>query len=155
LGATPAQHRIWTTALDNPGDWPEYAFKAKITKGDKKINKLQAYSHNALPTGARPVPKNEEGVREHSGWRIEYKGWDPKDSADLAWEEVRSGATRKKLFPEERKGRLDYELLCKLGVNNAIINCDPLLFYQLVLPLGDPSKNKLEGDLEDPRMPFY
>jgi hypothetical protein len=83
--------------------------------------------------GARPVPKNEEGVREHSGWRFEYKGRDPKDSADLAWEEVRSGATRTNVFPEERKGRLDYELLCKLGVNrNAIINCDPLLFYQLV-----------------------
>jgi hypothetical protein len=97
-------------------------------------------------------------VRGHSGWRFEYKGWDHKDSADLAWEEVRSGATRNNPFPEERKDRLDYELLRKLGVNRnaTIINCDPLLFYQLVLPLvGDPSKNKLEGDLEDPRMPFY
>jgi hypothetical protein len=39
-----------------------------------------------------------------------------------------------------------------LGVNKrAIVNCDPLLFYQLILPLGDPRKNKLlEGEVRDP-----
>ena len=47
-------------------------------------------------------------------------------------------------------------MLGKLGVDRkVIINCDALLFYQLVLPLGDPRKNKLEGRLKDPRIPFY
>jgi hypothetical protein len=49
------------------------------------------------------------------------------------------------------------ELLAKLGViGHFFLNCDALLFYQqLTLPLGDPWKNKLEGALKDPRIPFF
>jgi hypothetical protein len=98
------------------------------------------YSHHSLPNGARPVPKNEEG-------HIIYQGWDPKEGADLAWVNVSSGANKKVPFPNERKAQLDYELLGKLGVNrNSIIKCDSLLFYSLVLPLGDPEKKNWKAE---------
>jgi hypothetical protein len=137
--------------VDNPGDWPEYCYGAKFAKKPKK------YSHHALPTGARPVPPNEAGERKVEKWQFHYKGWDPETTADLAWDPCRHGASSKQPFPTERKGCLDYVLLKKLGVNKrAIVNCDPLLFYQLILPLGDPRKNKLlEGEVRDPRLPYY
>jgi hypothetical protein len=43
-------------SVDNSGQWPEFTYQSKFLKtGDKK------YAHRALPTGARPVPINQQG----------------------------------------------------------------------------------------------
>ena len=31
--------------------------------------------HRALPTGARPVPANEEGKQKCGAWGFHYAGW--------------------------------------------------------------------------------
>jgi hypothetical protein len=56
------------SGLDNPGDWPEYCFAAKFAKADKKKNTPKTYAHNTLPTGARPIPNDEDRKRKSEGW---------------------------------------------------------------------------------------
>ena len=143
-------------AIDNPGDWPEYCLRPKFAKGDKKKNTPPSYAHHAMPTGARPVPvDNSTGKRVLNEWEFFYRGWHSRETYDLVYEPVRDGATSKNPFPDCRKGKLDYALLSKLGVTkDKILTCDALLFYQLLLPLGDPKKNNL-GGTKDPRLGFY
>ena len=63
-----------------------------------------------LPTRAKPVPLDPlTGKRTVGDFEFFYDGW-KAPSATAAW----SGAMRKKIFPEERKGYLDYSLLQKL-----------------------------------------
>lgn len=148
------------SSVDNPGGWPAFSFRPKFTKGDKKKAALAKYSHHALPTGAKPVPKNASGECLLNGWTFEYGDWNPSVTADLGWNPVRSNSTRENPFPSERRSLLDYELLQNLGVKKqSIVNCNPLLFYQLILPFGDPKLNLLTNEkgekVEDPRMPFY
>jgi hypothetical protein len=128
--------------VDNPGDWPEYTFKAKFKKT------TGPYLYHALPTGAQPVPESSEGKRVLNGWEFHYQGWEP----DLD-KKRRNGASQINLFPEERKGYLDYELLKKMGLTKKrIVNCDPLFFKQLLQPMCDPEKSGIQ---DDPRLPYY
>ena len=76
--------------LDNPGGWSSYTFRPYFVK--EKGEPLKC-THHRLPTGATPVPKDEEGkrvvhltkkvkvnrqvVEERTGesWEFHYDGW--------------------------------------------------------------------------------
>ena len=138
--------------VDNPGNWDQYTFQAVFEKGTQ--NKPGKYLYHALPAGAQPCPVNEDGKRSIAGWDFEYNGWHQRD---VSLPQFRSGATREELFPENRKGSLDKEMLTKLGLTAARMKDDKgkpdaLFFYQLLLPICDP---KTSGVPNDPRKPFY
>jgi hypothetical protein len=59
--------------VDNPWNWKEFTFAAKIKKG--------RYKHHCLPTGAFPVPPNDDGERAINGWKFHYQGWSDTKSA--------------------------------------------------------------------------
>jgi hypothetical protein len=52
--------------VDNPGNWQEFTFTAKIKKG--------RYKYHCLPSGAIPVLPNNDGEREINGWKFHYQG---------------------------------------------------------------------------------
>jgi hypothetical protein len=131
-------------SVDNPGKWPEYTYRSKFLKTGTKN-----YAHHSLPTGARPVPANQQGKRMVDGWEFHYGKWE--NGPDNL--KSRSGATNTNPFPENRKGRLDYELLKRMKLTKKrIVEGDALFFFQLLLPIGDPKKSGIE---DDPRLPYY
>jgi hypothetical protein len=133
--------------VDNPGRWPEFTYRSKFEKAGEKKGQ---YAHHSLPTGARPVPANQEGKRMVDGWEFYYDKWVSDAAAN---EKSRSGATNTAEVPECRKGRLDYDLLKKMKLTKKrIVEGDALFFLQLLLPIGDPKKSGIE---DDPRMPYY
>jgi hypothetical protein len=82
--------------IDNHGGWGQYTFRPKFhNKAKGKDIQKEQYSHHALPTGARPVPADNEGKREKAGWAFHYKGWSNDDNANL-----RSGASCKNPSPD-------------------------------------------------------
>jgi hypothetical protein len=129
--------------VDNPGDWDRYIFKPTF-EGRARTTK---YKFHQLPTGARPVPKNDNGLREEKGWSFHYKGWKAENKS------YRRGATMSDMFPKEMDGCLDRDVLKSLGLNKErITEADALFFYQLILPICDPSKSNVD---RDPRMSYY
>ena len=116
--------------IDNPGRWDEYCFRPKF-----QSKAPQKYVYNSLPTGARPVPEDRSGKRVDGGWEFFYKGeWESSHSH-------RHGATRENLFPDERIGSLDGDLLKKMGLTaERVTDCDSLFFHQLLLPVCNPKK---------------
>ena len=84
-------------------------------------------------------------------WEFHYEKWN-SDQASAA-HTSRSGATSTNPFPDNRKGRLDYNLLKKMKLTKRrIVEGDALFFLQLLLPIGDPKKSGIE---DDPRLPYY
>jgi hypothetical protein len=135
-------------SLDNPGKWPQYTYRAKFQKLAPKN-----YAHHSLPTGARPVPVDGQGKRVVDGWEFHYDKWNSDETSEAPNFKNRSGATSTDPFPDNRKGRLDYELLKKLKLTKKrIVEGDALFFLQLLLPIGDPKKSGIE---DDPRLPYY
>lgn len=144
--------------MDNPGGWTNYPFRARFSKDGK-------YKWHAMPAGARPCPLNRNGVRKHGDWEFFYEGWKleqtlpeairnnlPED-VTLVSKYSRGGATRENLFPSDRQGSLDADLLRKLGLTTQRINDqDALFFYQLLLPMVDPKRS---GIVDDPRHAYY
>jgi hypothetical protein len=47
--------------VENTGNRQEFTFTAEMEKG--------RYTHHCLPTGAVPVPPNDDGEREINGWK--------------------------------------------------------------------------------------
>lgn len=126
--------------VDNPGGWDEYYFRPKFNKAGK-------YMGHYLPTGAKPVPKDENGNRTCGGWTFHYDGFKNEEFP------YRSGATTTNLFPEERKGFLDINILKKLGLTKERIDSvDALFFYQLILPICDVKRSGIDND---PRTSYY
>lgn len=126
--------------LDNPGNWNRYYFQPKRSKQN-------TYLGHFLPTGATPVPKNDEGKRMIGNWEFHYQGFSNSHPT------YRRGATTSNLFPKEMGGQLDVEILKKLGLTKRrMTDCDALFFFQLLLPLCDPSKSGID---QDPRMAYY
>jgi hypothetical protein len=126
-------------AVDNPGNWPKYAYQAQFHKNG-------TYSSHALPTGATPVPADGHGKRVWKDWEFHYKGWYGPDDVPY-----RSGATRSDPFPANRKGCMDKEKLTKLGLTKERMDCgdgrpDALFWYQLILPMCDPKQSGVPGD---------
>ena len=139
--------------VDNPGGWSDFVFRPAYSKA-KNSNKLK-YLRHELPTGCTPVPiDGTSGKRECNGWEFFYKGW---KSTKTLNKNARHGATPSNLFPHERKSSLDAELLKSLGLTiermrNRAFLPDALFFYQLILPICDPSQS---GIPDDPRKGFY
>ena len=132
--------------VDNPGNWNDYIFRP-VYEGGK-------YVRHELLTGCTPVPLDENGKRTAGGWEFFYDGW----KSERPLESTRHGATPANLFPKERESTLDKNVLKGLGMACSRIfeqetgNCDALFFFQLVLPMCDPSKSGLRND---PRMGYY
>ena len=104
-----------------------------------------------MPAGATPAPRNPQTNKRTIGdWEFNYTGWkQPLQDPTL----FRQGATKDNLFPESRRGKLDKDLLKKMGLTKERMqDRDALFFYQLLRPIGDPSKSGVEGD---PRKPYY
>jgi hypothetical protein len=132
--------------VDNPGKWPQFTYRPKFLKTGTKH-----YAHHSLPTGARPVPVDPQGKRVVDGWEFHYEKWNSPDQGSSTGS--RSGATSTNPFPDNRKGRLDYQLLKRMKLTKKRIEeGDALFFLQLLLPIGDPKKSGIEND---PRLPFY
>ena len=128
--------------VDNPGAWTDYMFQPKYDKGQ--------YKGHFTPTGAKVVPPNgPEGKRSINGWDFHYNGWTPDEFSQGTY--VRFPATAENIKPPERVCHLNTELLKKHGINTNTMN-SPIHFYQLLLPICDPTKS---GIVDDGRMPFY
>ena len=135
--------------LDNPGGWSDFVFRPVYKKTGRGATANYQYVQHELPTGCTPLPKDAEGKRTSAGWELHYDGWNT-DRASLP----RDGATVNNLFPEERRGCLDIEVLKNLGLTKERIQGvpDSLFFLQLILPICDP---KQSGIVDDPRSPYY
>jgi hypothetical protein len=127
------------TAVDNPGDWSQFTYRAEFdSKGQ--------YKHHTIPTGAVPVPL-KDGQRKLGDWEFHYGGWESPNDC------FRKHVTPDNMFPEERKGCLDVDKLTAFGLTKARMkDCDALFFYQLLFPIGDPSRSGVESDR---RMPYF
>ena len=131
--------------MDNPGKWSNFTFRPTFApKGGKYID-------HSMPAGAVPVPINAKtGKREVGGYEFFYQGWKNNNPTR---ENCRFGASRENLFPADRDVTLDATLLKKLGLTKQrMVECDALFFYQLLLPIADPS---MSGIKDDPRMGYY
>ena len=70
-------------AVDNPGSWTPYTYRAKFAQvkiqrdrtGRETSRSGGNYLYHALPTGAIPVPPNNNGNREMKGYTFHYNGW--------------------------------------------------------------------------------
>jgi hypothetical protein len=127
--------------VDNPGKWTDYMFQPKY--------KGVSYQGHFTPAGAKVVPQNIHGRRAMNGWQFHYDGWVADDFAKSTY--VRGGATAEDMKPKSRGLRLDVGRLKKHGINSDSLD-SPIHFYQLLLPICDPSRSGIEGD---GRMPFY
>ena len=146
-------------SCDNPGRWKEYCFRPKHARGGD-------YRGRFMPAGARPVPLNPEtGKRTEGEWEFFYQGWDiskslsPDERSEYETSNMmkaklsRLHADSDNLFPDERRGCLDAELLKKMGLTKERMEeGDALFFYQLLLPMCNP---KYSGIKDDPRQSFY
>ena len=129
--------------LDNPGLWPQYCFRP-VFSGRTSTSK---YKHHALPTGAMPVPKNDDGFRKFNGWEFHYNGWKNPGPPH------RHGATTTNMFPEGTEGSLDANILKKMGLTKSRMqSMDALFFLQLILPICNTELSGIEGD---PRISYY
>jgi hypothetical protein len=118
--------------VDNPGDWDQYCFKP--------VNIGGTYSHHKLPTGASVVPRNEAGHRVHNGFDVYYEGEYSRQGTD-------------NLLPpiNDSKSSLDADVLKKHGITPENRH-DPLLIWDLLLPIVDPKNSGVPGD---DRKPYY
>jgi hypothetical protein len=140
--------------LDNPGNWSDFIFRPVYTKVGVGARAEYHYMRHELPTGCTPVPPIVGESRMSGDWKFYYQGWESTNRHCH-----RAGATAENLFPKERESTLDGSILKKLGMNAERVNGvggsnmpDPLFFYQLLLPMCDPSMSGVE---RDPRKPFY
>jgi len=175
--------------IDNPGQWPTFAFRPTFKKTNKKKKVVTApakapakakrggkgkgrntakqtskptameedpvgkYLYHSLPTGATPLPfKN--GERSIADYRFHYAGWYNEGT------QFRDGATTDNLFPVERAGSLDGDVLEQLGLNAGRMleedgAPDALFFHQLILPIHHIDNDKVMTVPNDPRKGFY
>jgi len=175
--------------IDNPGQWPIFTFRPQFKQSKKKKKMLEPtkgkgkpvhateknkgtaakatttkaskieeepvgqYMYHSLPTGATPLPfKN--GARKVVEYQFHYAGWWNDDT------QYRDGATTDNLFPDERSGSLDGDVLERLGMTLERM-CehdgapDALFFYQLLLPILHIDNNKGLTAPHDPWKGFY
>ena len=53
--------------VDNPGEWSQYTFQPKFHNKASKGKNKGDYAYHSLPTGARPVPADSNGIRQAAG----------------------------------------------------------------------------------------
>ncbi len=131
--------------MDNLGKWSNFTFRPMFEPRGGK------YMCHSMPAGAVPVPMNAKtGKREVGGYEFFYQGW---KNDNLTRENCRFGASREDLFPADRDATLDGRFLKKLGLTKQrMVECDALFFFQLLLPIVDPS---MSGIYNDTRMGYY
>ena len=125
-----------------------------VTKVGRKTTKKKEkkYVGHSLPTGCMVVSldEDEEEGRKHGDWDFHYNGWKSKNPTN------RTGAGKfvySEMFPKNRKGSLDVDVLKSLGLKKKTIEeKDCLFFYQLLLPFCDTQRSGLDND---PRMSYY
>jgi hypothetical protein len=120
--------------IDNPGCWSAFSYQPKYEK--------KKYIGHFMPGGATVVPKadgdtkrivyneskTQKGVKTKTDWETHYitngKGWRgcPQDS-------IRNGTSREMPFTEERAGKLDAEVLKKLGMSAKQMKDHDALFF--------------------------
>eukprot|EP00957_Ditylum_brightwellii_P045380 3439898-Ditylum_brightwellii.AAC.1 len=121
--------------VDNPGAWPEFCYKASFNLKDE-------YTCHKTPTGATPVPLDDNGWYFVNGWKFHSQGW--KDASE---EKARHGATYSNLFSDSRKGKLDHNMSSWLGMGpEKIKQKDALWFDQLLLLMCAVSKSGIRND---------
>jgi hypothetical protein len=80
-------------------------------------------------------------------WELLNGGW-----KDLGSNSFQDGTSKVQPFPT-RCGKLDNNLLLWMGLTTQRMqNCDVLFFYQLLLPMYDPTKSGIDAD---PQKSFY
>jgi hypothetical protein len=127
--------------VDNPAGWSAFMYQPRYSKGK--------YDGHSTPAGATVVPADTNGVRSINNWVFHYKGF---EGDEFSWKTYRRvGATAENIKPTDRGPKLDVVLLDKHGIKANTVN-SPLHWYQLLLPLCDPSKSGIHGD---GRMPFW
>jgi hypothetical protein len=121
-----------------------------IRKGRNGEKKQMRYVGHTTPAGAKVVPANDDGIREINGWKFYYLGWQP-DNFD-ATTFIRGMATKDNLKPADRKGCLDANHLRAHWLMTKRMKSHPFFFLQLLLPICDPKRSRIDGD---GRMPFF
>eukprot|EP00041_Stephanoeca_diplocostata_P000001 m.12926 g.12926 ORF g.12926 m.12926 type:complete len:802 (+) comp10001_c0_seq2:461-2866(+) len=110
----------------------------------------------AMASGATPVPVDPvSGKRQKGDYEFFYTGTPATKSFSSIRPEYSFGLDGLPIMPPNRKARLSRDKLIALGLNLVSRN-DPVLYWQLLRPFGDPGKN---GDLlpgvKDERIPYY
>ncbi len=125
--------------VDNPSGWSNYTFRPMFEPSRGK------YICHAMLAGTVSVPINAlTGKREAGGYEFFYKGWKEENPTR---ENCRFGATREDLFPADRDVTLDVIFLKKMGLSKQRMEeCNAVFFYQLLLPVVDPSMSGINGD---------
>ena len=87
---------------------------------------------HSMPAGTVVVPADPvTGERKVHGYEFHYTGWKQTINNPTLF---RDGATKGNMFPAERKGRLDKDLLKKMGLTQSRMeNNDALFFHQLLI----------------------
>lgn len=123
----------FNTAENNPGGWSSYMYQPRYTTANK-------YKGHYTPTGATVVPADDDGNRTVALWDVKYSSWSTSSSTPH-----RHGAGRDNIIPDERKGRLDAEVLEKMDLTKKRMEEKDFLFlHQLICPIIDPSKSGIE-----------
>ena len=110
-----------------------------------------------MPSGARPVPVDPVTNKRTQGdyeffYKGEFNAEDYKGECGFKYP-FRHGADPHCMFPDDRKGKLDADMLKKLGLTKDRMDDGDLLFFlQLLLPVIDPKHSKVAGDQ---RLPFF
>ncbi len=125
--------------VDNPEKWSNFTFRPMFEPRGGK------YICHSMPAGAVSVPMNAKtGKREVDGYEFFYQGW---KNDNPTRENCRFGASRENLFTADRDATLDGTFLKKLGLTKQrMVECDALFFYQLILPIVDPSMSGIKDD---------
>jgi hypothetical protein len=90
------------------------------------------------------------GKREEGGYEFFYQGWKKENPTR---DNCRFGASREDLFPIDRDVQLDVTFPKKMGLTKQrMLECDELFFYQLMLPIIDPTMSGID---DDTRMGYY
>jgi len=168
--------------IDNPDNWPPFAyhpkFKATAAKNKKKgtyeatrvkgkktkTNKnakdtrptmvaASKHLYHSLPIRVTPVPLTN-GKREVENYAFNYDGW-VNDRTPFC-----DGATRDNLFLQACGGSLDRDMLHYLGLTLSRMeephrSPDALFFHQLMLPICNIDNEKLMTVTKDPHKCFY
>jgi hypothetical protein len=66
---------------------------------------------------------------------------------DLGNHSFKDGASKVQPFPDSRRGNLDYNVLLQMGFTSQRMESgNALFFYQLLLPMRDPTKSGINAD---------
>ena len=132
--------------VDNPGKWSQFTYQPKYS-GSKETGRK--YVGHFMPGGATVCPKDSTGKQTSGGFELHYDGWVANNFDKEKY--VRTGATSENPKPDHRKGVLDWNKMLNHGLTvKKVTGCDALFFFQLLFPVGLPSKSGVDNDHQKP-----